>query len=104
MTRTVLYEADIGDHARKRHFHVVLRGHVVKFTVQLEVWHDDAWQPIVRYDGSHGFSHVDVFRRDGRKRKVRLYMSFDEALTAADNDIRERSWIYLERFLRGDWP
>ena len=104
MTRTVQYVAEINDRARKRHIHEVLRGHVVWFTVQLEVWHDDVWQPVVRYDGHHGFPHVDVYRRDGRKRKMRLDMSFEDALTFADNDIRERWGIYLERFLRGDWP
>jgi len=104
LPRTVLYEVDIGDHARKRHFREVLRGHVVRFTVQLEVWHHGTWKPVVRYDGHHGFPHVDVYRKDGRKRKKRLDMLFEDALTVADNDIRERTGVYLERFLRGDWP
>ena len=34
---------------------------------------------------------------------MRLDMSFKVALTFADNDIRERAGMYLERFLRGDW-
>ena len=47
---------------------------------------------------------MDVYRKDGRKRKKRLDMLFEDALTFADNDIRERTGMYLERFLRGDWP
>jgi hypothetical protein len=35
---------------------------------------------------------------------MRLDMSFEDALTFADNDIRERAGMYLKRFLRGDWP
>jgi hypothetical protein len=31
-------------------------------------------------------------------------MSFEDALTVADTDIRERWEIYIERFLRGEWP
>jgi len=31
-------------------------------------------------------------------------MSFKEALVFADKDIRDRWGMYLQRFLRGDWP
>jgi hypothetical protein len=74
------------------------------FTVQLEVWHDAKWNPIIRYDGSHGFPHKDVFRRSGESRKEPLKMSFKEALVFADKDIRDRWEMYLQRFLREDWP
>jgi hypothetical protein len=74
------------------------------FTVQLEVWHDAKWNPAVRYDGSHGFPHKDVFRLSGESRKEPLKMSFKEALVFADKDIRDRGGMYLQRFLRGDWP
>lgn len=104
MPRQVGYIRDLSGNARKRHAHKTDQGKVLGFTVQLEVWHDAKWNPIVRYDGSHGFPHKDVFRRNGESRKEPLKMSFQEALVFADKDIRERWETYLQRFLRVDWP
>lgn len=37
------------------------RGHVLRFTVQLEsrFGQSDDWIPVVRYDTAHGFAHMD---------------------------------------------
>jgi hypothetical protein len=102
--RQVRYIRRLSENARKRHVHETDRGRVRGFTVQLEVWHDTKWEAIVRYDGSHGFPHKDLFRRNGESRKVPLKMSFKEALVFADKDIRDRWEMCLQRFLRGDWP
>jgi hypothetical protein len=102
--RQVGYIRDLSENARKRHAHETDQGKVLGFTVQLEVWHYGRWNPIVRYDGSHGFPHKDVFRRNGESRKVPLNKSFKEALVFADQDIEDRWEMYLSRFLRGDWP
>lgn len=59
---------------------------------------------VVRYDRHHGFPHKDIYRKNGQSRKMHLDMSFEDALTFAENDIRERTGMYLERFLRGEWP
>lgn len=104
MPRQVGYIRDLSGNARIRHAHETDQGKVLEFTVQLEVWHDDKWNPIVRYDGSHGFPHKDVFRRRGESQKVPLKMSFKDALVFADTDIRDRWEMYLRRYLRGDWP
>ena len=104
MTRQVRYIRRLSENVWKRHVHETDRGKVRGFTVQLEVWHDAKWNPVVRYDGSHGFPHKDVFHRNGESRKVPLKKSFKEALVFADKDIRDNWEMYLERFLRGDWP
>ena len=104
MPRQVGYIRDLSENARKRHAHETDQGRVLGFTVQLEVWHDDKWKPIVRYDGSHGFPHKDIFRRSGESRKVPLKMSFKEALVFADQEIGDRWEMCLQRFLQGDWP
>ena len=104
MPRLVGYIKDLSGNARKRHAHETDQGKVLGFTVQLEVWHDAKWNPIVRYDGSHGFPHKDVFRRNGESRKVPLKKSFKEALVFADKDIRDNWETYLGRFYLGDWP
>ncbi len=81
----------LGEGVQKRHWHETDRGKVVGFAVQLELWFGDAWQPILRYDASHGFAHRDVYETPGRKRKERINLDLPEALTLADRDI-DRNW------------
>ena len=85
-----------------RHIHQVDHGRVTGFTVQLEVWHNTKWRVVVRYDCHHGFPHKDIYRNNGQSRKIHLAMSFEEALSVADTDIREHWKIYIERFLKGE--
>jgi hypothetical protein len=72
------------------------------FTVQLEVFIGGKWQPIVRYDSTHGFAHRDRYFLDGRSIKTELHMDFKDALTFADEDIRDNWRLYRERFLQGE--
>jgi len=92
----------LGENARKRHYHETERGEVRTFTVQLEIFVDDQWRPAVRYDSVHGFAHQDRYFLDGRSTKTELYMDFTEALTFADEDIKENWTDYRDRFLRGE--
>ena len=73
-------------------------GQILKFTVQLEYWHED-WMPVVRYDTAHGFAHCDIIHPYGDDRKVRLEVrGFNEALTYAITDIAE-NWVrYRDRY------
>jgi len=100
----VEYVLPLGEQARKRHFHETSRGTVVAFAVQLEIFLDGRWSPVVRFDSEHGFSHRDRFHRSGESRKEALFSSFGEALTAADEDILENWEGYRTRFLEGEWP
>lgn len=70
------------------------------FAVQLEILIGENWQPILRYDGSHGFAHRDVYETAGRKRKEALGLDLRDALTLADRDI-DRNWgRYADAFIR----
>lgn len=80
------------------------RGEVERFAVQLEALRDGLWQPVIRYDGVHGFAHCDRLRRDGEQRKEDLGLNFADALTYAESDIQANWRRYLERFDEGDWP
>jgi len=40
----------------------------------------------------------------GRSKKDRLALSFGEALTRAERDIKQNWSVYRERFLKGEWP
>ncbi len=46
---------------------------ILDYTVQLEIWHNDHWRPIVRYDNAHGFSHCDTIHPDGTQDKLAIY-------------------------------
>jgi len=95
------YVVPLGENARKRHFHETLKGRVTRFVVQLEVLVNDRWHVVVRYDCAHGFTHVDRYYIDGRKVKKELHLDLDEALTLADEDIRENWKSYQRAFLEG---
>ena len=94
----------MGENARKRHSHKTDKGKVVDFVVQLEVRVDGTWMPVVRYDCAHDFAHVDRYNISGETLKEDLYLSYDECLTLADEDINFNWELYADRFLRGEFP
>ena len=95
------YTRALGENARKRHFHKTERGKVISFSVQLEVKVEDAWQPVIRYDCAHDFSHIDRYNMRGEQEKEALQLSYAESLTLADDDIDLNWETYKTRFLEG---
>ena len=95
------YVIPLGENARKRHYHDTDKGRVTGFVVQLEVFVNDRWQVVIRYDSAHGFSHIDRYYLDGRKVRKELHLKLSEALTLADEDIKENWKIYQKSFLEG---
>lgn len=63
------YVIPLGENARKRHYHETDKGEVVGFAVQLEVFVNDQWKVVIRYDSAHGFAHIDRYYLDGKKVK-----------------------------------
>jgi len=94
------YEVPVAIDTAIRVQHTIERGKVVAFLVQLEV----QGKPVIRYDTAHGFAHIDRYNLKGRQRKEQLSLSFHEALTFAERDIKQNWPIYRERFLRGWYP
>ena len=74
---------------------------VLHFAVQLEIFHNNKWLPVVRYDAAHGFSHMDHYRKDGTNTKSKLNLAWNDALTLADEDIRENWKDYARLFMEG---
>ena len=71
------------------------RREIVRFVAQYEARIDGQEQPVVRYDGAHGFAHRDLLAWDGstiEKTPMRTGISYAEALTEAIDD------------LKADWP
>jgi hypothetical protein len=89
------------DKDRKRHEHIVEKGEVIGFVVQYEIFFEERWMPIVRYDTSHGYAHKDLINADGSKEKIFMgAVELGEALTLADRDINENWERYKERYFR----
>lgn len=97
----VEYVIPLGENARKRHYHETDKGKVIGFAVQLEVLVDAQWKVVIRYDSVHGFAHIDRYYLDGRKIKKELPLKLREALTLADEDIKENWKNYQKTFLEG---
>ncbi len=67
----------------------------------MEVFVKDQWREVIRYDSAHGFAHMDRYYLDGRKVKKELNLELNEALTLADEDIKENWKVYQKAFLEG---
>jgi hypothetical protein len=94
------YVRALGEGARQRHCHETRQGMVVSFVVQLEVELWDEWMPVIRYDMAHGRAHIDLYETPTRKRKQFLELSPAEALTLAEEDLKENWEEYQAEFLR----
>lgn len=78
------------------------KGKVKDVVVQYESKIKDKWYPIVRYDCSHGFFHRDMLNSKGEKTKQIIQIqNLKDALTYAEQDIKDRWEWYKERFRRG---
>ncbi|CAN0470688.1 unnamed protein product, partial [Phaeothamnion confervicola] len=51
------------------YFHDVFvagRGSVVRFVLQIDIWEDGIWRPVIRCDTSHGEAHLDEITPEGK--------------------------------------
>ena len=87
------------DGVRKRHIHEAENGKVRSFAVQIEVKTKGQWIPVVRYDSAHGFSHIDHYTPDGRKKKTVLDLNLNTAITLADWDVNNNWEQFVKKFL-----
>jgi hypothetical protein len=88
------------DEARIRCRYSRRRKRIFDYTVQLEIWHDGIWRPIVRYDNSHGFCHCDTIHADGTQDKVPIYRGdANFNFTWAIKEVRGNWQSHRERFL-----
>ncbi len=97
--RTVEYVIPLGENARKRHYHKGRAGKIVAFVVQLEIYDKGKWRVVIRYDSAHGFAHIDHYSRSGRKTKKPIELELAEALTVAEEDIKNNWKAYRKAFL-----
>lgn len=86
---TVEYVVLLDEGVRKRHFHRSEKGEVKEFMIQLEVLRGNKWKPVIRYDCSYAYAHVDRYYPDERKKKFPLGLGFNETLIFADEDVSQ---------------
>ena len=78
------------------------KGQVSDVVVQYESKIKDKWHPIVRYDCSHGVFHRDIMNPKGEAIKRAIPISnLNDALTYAEQDLKDRWEWYKERFKKG---
>jgi hypothetical protein len=77
------------------------RGHILRFTVQLECCFEPGhpWVPVVRYDSAHGFAHCDRLHpyRPSAKTTMRV-RDLNEALNLAIEDLAQNWSKYRRRY------
>ena len=76
------------------------RGHVSNFVIQYEIFIENNWSPVTRFDTFHDGVHRDLIGPNGKViKKWFLNLEFDEGLTFAYNDI-EMNWErYRQRYI-----
>lgn len=65
----------------------------------MEVFVNDQWREVIRYDSAHGSTHIDKYYLNGKKVKKELNLELSEALILADEDIKENWKVYQKAFL-----
>ena len=99
--KTISYLAKLIPDTRRRHTHTRIKGEIISFVIQLEVFVDDKWLPVVRYDTAHGYAHKHLFHYRGEPEQIPLFTcNCTEALDFADADIKTGWEFYRERFLK----
>lgn len=73
--------------------------------LEVEIPGEPKPRPVIRYDTTHSFAHIDRYDLKGRQRKERLAVrDFNQALTLAEQDMRQNWARYREQFLKGGFP
>jgi hypothetical protein len=77
------------------------QGKVIEsYTVQLEIWHDDDWRPVVRFDNAHGFCHCDTIHPDGSQDRSPVHRGDAGGnFTWAIHELRSNWDRHRDRFL-----
>ena len=86
---------------RFRYYHYLVRGRIVRFSIQYEARIGERWHAIVRYDTAHGHPHKDVLHPDGSQDRVEFYgYSEAEVLTLGERDIKANWQRYRTEYER----
>ena len=80
-----------------------IAGTITGFSVQYEIFYNEEWFPLVRYDSWHGFSHRDLYHKNGSITKTPMFINnLNDALTFAEEDLKTNIVKYKESFFKGE--
>ncbi|MFH1259033.1 MAG: hypothetical protein ABII74_04355 [Elusimicrobiota bacterium] len=89
------------DDTRVRHVHKRIKNRIIEFVVQLEIFIENKWHPVVRYDTRHGFAHKDIVHASGNMVKIPLPVEdFNEALTFAEEELKVEWTIFRTNYFK----
>lgn len=99
--KTVKFIINLDIGCRWRHQHASFKNQITGFVIQLEIFFNDKWYPVARYDTAHGFAHKDVIHFNGKTDKSPLiFTDYADALNFAQSDIKTNWEKYRENFYR----
>ncbi len=99
--RTVEFRNHLNEDNALRVRFTLAHGNISHFAVQLECLFDGKWEPVIRYDTSHGFAHCDRLHPWEKDLKTRmLTQNYNDALTFAINDLTIHWQKYRKRYQR----
>jgi hypothetical protein len=85
-------------------FRMTRSGHdVLAFVVPYEIWVDDEWRPIVRYDTAHRRPHRDTLGWRGEVVEKQWFpeaINYNDALAIAANEVRRQWKVFRDEFFR----
>lgn len=91
----------VDNNCRRRHVHKRIKNEIIYFMIQLEVFIDNKWFPVVRYDTAHRYAHRDIIHYNGLVEKMVVFsQTYNEAIDIAESDLKTNWSIYKERFLK----
>jgi len=77
------------------------QGSVINFTLQYEIYWNERWMPVVRFDGWHDQPHRDTLDADGNVIHKDWYtLTYAAALTFGIDDVEANWERYRTDFLR----
>jgi len=77
-----------------------LKNRILRFTAQLEIFHEGGWAPVTRYDNAHGFCHRDTLHPDGSQDKTGVFVGdLNETFTFAIEELRTNWEAHRARYL-----
>ncbi len=81
------------------------KGKIIDLVVQYEIFINEKWKAVVRYDCAHGFFHRDSISPDGSKEKKIIDVpDLNYALLFARQDIEDKWEWYREQFIKSIKP
>lgn len=100
-------EYDAGNHLAPnvylQNIFAIVRGDMIWFTLQLEVYDEGAWHPVLRCDTAHNEAHLDSINPQGEtyhKQWLDARIPFNSTYTQLVNEFKTTYETHITRWYR----